>query len=255
MDFLIGDIGNTNTKICLIDLKTFKIKKTIFFNSLNINSHNFLKKKLNKIIIKKNIHKIALFSSVVPKYKLILRSFLKKFYKIKFIEIKDKNIKKIIKIKIANKKQVGSDRIANAVGVYQRYKCDCIVLDFGTATTFDVINAKGHFLGGAIATGLETSAQYLFNNAALLEKTSLIFPENIIGKNTAENIQSGIMYGTVGQVEGIIERIKIESSIQNYSIILTGGLSPLISKKIKYKHILDTDLTLKGIFEIYKQQN
>ena len=85
-----------------------------------------------------------------------------------------------------------------------------------------------------------------------VEKSSTIKKHivNIIGKNTAENIQSGIMYGTVGQVEGIIERIKIESSMQNYSIILTGGLSPLISKKIKYKHILDTDLTLKGIFEI-----
>ena len=168
MDFLIGDIGNTNTKICLIDLKTFKIKKTIFFNSLNINSHNFLKKKLNKIIIKKNIHKIALFSSVVPKYKLILRSFLKKFYKIKFIEIKDKNIKKIIKIKIANKKQVGSDRIANAVGVYQRYKCDCIVLDFGTATTFDVIKKNGIYDGGVIAPGIKLSIENLFSYTALL---------------------------------------------------------------------------------------
>ena len=97
----------------------------------------------------------------MPKYKLILRSFLKKFYKIKFIEIKDKNIKKIIKIKIANKKQVGSDRIANAVGVYQRYKCDCIVLDFGTATTFDVITKNGDYIGGIIAPGVLLSLKSL----------------------------------------------------------------------------------------------
>ena len=105
MNFIIGDIGNTNTKICLIEFKTFKIKKTIYFNSDNITSQNFLKKNLKKIIKKKTTNKIALFSSVVPRYLLILRKFFKKFYKVKLREIKEKSIKKIVKINIKNKKQ------------------------------------------------------------------------------------------------------------------------------------------------------
>ena len=136
---LIGDIGNTITKVCLIEVKTLKIKKKISFNSNNISSIHLLKKNLEKIVKSKNIYKVALFSSVVPRYQFILSKYLKKIYKIKLKEIKEKNINKIIKINIKNKNQVGSDRIANAVGVYKRYKLNCIVLDFGTATTFDVV--------------------------------------------------------------------------------------------------------------------
>jgi len=252
MDFLIGDIGNTNTKICLIDLKTFKIKKTIFFNSLNINSHNFLKKKLNKIIIKKNIHKIALFSSVVPKYKLILRSFLKKFYKIKFIEIKDKNIKKIIKIKIANKKQVGSDRIANAVGVYQRYKCDCIVLDFGTATTFDVITKNGDYIGGIIAPGVLLSLKSLINTADQIPAFSIKKEKKIIGKNTVQALRSGFYWGYIGLINNIILKIEKETK-RKYKIIFTGGYAGLFKTSIIRTFKVDRNITIKGIIEIFKK--
>ena len=117
MNALIGDIGNTTTKICLIEIKTFKVKKIIYFNSNNISSKNFLKKNFNKILKKKSVNKVSLFSSVVPKYQSILEKFLKKNYNIQFREIKEKNINKIVKINIKNKNQVGSDRIANAAGV------------------------------------------------------------------------------------------------------------------------------------------
>ena len=236
------DIGNTSITCGLFDNNSL-INRCDFKNL-----HEFLKFLNNDLNIED-----AIISSVVPDSTIICKQKLDSLFNIKTSIINYKNCN--LKLSVDEPETIGIDRLCNIKATSNLYKTPAITIDFGTATTFDVINAKGHFLGGAIATGLETSAQYLFNNAALLEKTSLIFPENIIGKNTAENIQSGIMYGTVGQVEGIIERIKIESSIQNYSIILTGGLSPLISKKIKYKHILDTDLTLKGIFEIYKQQN
>ena len=123
-------------------LNTFKVKKIIYFNSNNISSKFFLNNRLEKIIKKKSINKVALFSSVVPKYQFILKKFLKKTYKIKLREIKEKDINKIVKINIKNKDQVGSDRIANSVGVYKKYKTNCIVLDFGTATTFDVVTKK-----------------------------------------------------------------------------------------------------------------
>ena len=157
MHALIGDIGNTITKICLLEINTFKVKKIIYFNSNNISSKKFLNNKLKEIIKKRSINKVALFSSVVPKYQFILKKFLKKIYKIKLREIKEKTINKIVKINIKNKDQVGSDRIANSVGVYKKYKTNCIVLDFGTATTFDVVTKKGIYNGGIIAPGVNLS--------------------------------------------------------------------------------------------------
>ena len=121
MKVIIGDIGNTVTKLCLIDINTFKLSKIVYFDSKNIFSKNLLRKKIYKLEKKNNLSKIAFFSSVVPHYKLELKKILYKLYKIKLKEIKDKKFNKIIKINIKNKKQVGSDRIANAVGVYKKY--------------------------------------------------------------------------------------------------------------------------------------
>ena len=165
MYVLIGDIGNTITKICLVGIKSFNVKKIIYFNSSNITSKNSLKKNIKRIVKNKSINKVALFSSVVPKYHLILRKFLKRTYKIKLREIKENTIDKIIKINIKNKSQVGSDRIANAVGVYKKYKTNCIVLDFGTATTFDVVTKNGIYNGGIIAPGVNLSIKSLSSTA------------------------------------------------------------------------------------------
>ena len=157
MNALAGDIGNTITKICLVKVKNFKVVKIIYLDSKRIPSINYLKKKLNKILKNKKICKVALFSSVVPEYKVILKKFLNRFYKINLREIKEKNISKIVEINIKSKNQVGSDRIVNAVGVYKKYKKDCIVLDFGTATTFDVVTKEGVYNGGIIAPGINLS--------------------------------------------------------------------------------------------------
>ena len=165
MNVLIGDIGNTLTKLCLVAIKTHKIKKVIYFKSNSIISKKSLNKNLKKIIKDKDTNKIALFSSVVPRYQLILNKFLKKFYKIKLKEIKEKNIKKIVKINLKNKNQVGSDRIANSVGAYKKYKTNCIILDFGTATTFDVVTKDGIYNGGIIAPGVDLSIKSLTNSA------------------------------------------------------------------------------------------
>ena len=119
---LIGDIGNTITKICLVKIKTYKVKKVVYFYSSNILSEDYLKRCLKKIIKSNIICKIALFSSVVPRYHIILKKFLKKYYKLELKEIKVRGIKKIVKINIKKRNQVGSDRIANAVGVYKKYK-------------------------------------------------------------------------------------------------------------------------------------
>ena len=251
MNVLIGDIGNTITKICLAEIKNLKVKKIIYFNSNNIFSKNLLKKELKKIIKNKSINKIALFSSVVPKYQLILKKLLKKVYKIKLIEIKEKNINKIIKININNKSQVGSDRIANAVGVYKKYKTNCIVLDFGTATTFDVVTKNGVYNGGVIAPGVNLSKQILSSSADQIPIFLIKKQKKIIGKNTIEALRSGFYWGYSGLINNIILKIEKETK-KKYKIIFTGGYANLFKTSIIRSFTIDKNITIRGIIEIFK---
>ena len=252
MHALIGDIGNTITKICLIETKTFKIKKMVYFNSNNISSKNFLYNNLKKIIKKKSMNKAALFSSVVPKYQSILKKFLKKIYKIKLREIKENTINKIIKINIKNKNQVGSDRIANAVGVYKKYKTNCIVLDFGTATTFDVVTKSGVYNGGVIAPGVNLSIKSLSSSADQIPIFSIKKQKKVIGKNTIEALYSGFYWGYSGLINNIILKIEQETK-KKYKIIFTGGHSDLFKTSIIRPFAIDKNITIEGIVEIFKK--
>ena len=250
MNVLIGDIGNTTTKICLIEINTFKVKKIIYFKSNNISSKNFLKKNLKKILKKKFINKVALFSSVVPRYQSILKKFLKRVYKIKLREIKEKSIKKIVKINIKNKNQVGSDRIANAVGAYKRYKSNCIVLDFGTATTFDVVTKNGIYNGGIIAPGVNLSIKSLISSADQIPIFSIKKQKKIIGTNTIEALRSGFYWGYTGLINNIILKIEKETK-KKYKIIFTGGYANLFKTSIIRPFTIDKNITIKGIIEIF----
>ena len=252
MNTLIGDIGNTITKICLIEDKNFKIKKIIYFNSRDISSKNSLKKNIKKIIKSKDINKVALFSIVVPRYKLILKHFLNKFYKIQLREIKEKNIKKIIKINIKNKNQVGSDRIANAVGVYKIHKSNCIVLDFGTATTFDVVTKNGIYNGGIIAPGINLSLKSLIYSADQIPIFSIKKQKKIIGKNTIEALRSGFYWGYAGLINNIIKKIEKETK-KKYKIIFTGGYANLFKTSIIRSFKIDKNITINGIIEIFRE--
>jgi len=252
MNALIGDIGNTTTKICLIEIKNFKVKKTIYFNSNNIYSKKFLKKKLKKIVKNKSINKVALFSSVVPGHYLILKKFLKGFYNINLREIKEKTFNKIVKINIKNSNQVGSDRIANAVGVYKKYKTNCIVLDFGTATTFDVITKKGFYNGGIIAPGVNLSLKSLVSSANQIPIFSIKRQKKIIGKNTIEALRSGFYWGYVGLINNIILKIEKETK-KKYKIIFTGGYASLFKTSIIRRFTIDKNITIKGIIEIFRE--
>ena len=252
MKAIIGDIGNTVTKICLLDVKTLKVNKIIYFNSTSIKYKNLLKKNLKKIITKNNMFKVALFSSVVPSYQIILKKYLNKFHKIKLREIKEKSIKKIVKINIKNKKQVGSDRIANAVGVYRNYKKDCIVLDFGTATTFDVVTRNGNYNGGIIAPGLKLSLKSLVRSADQIPSFLIKRQDKIIGKNTIQALRSGFYWGYVGLINNIILKIEKETK-KKYRVIFTGGYADLFKTAIKRPFTVDKNITIKGIMEIFKE--
>ena len=252
MNILIGDIANTTSKICLIEIKTLKVKKINYFNSNRFLSKNFINKMINKVTKKKNINKYALFSSVVPKYTSLLKKNLKENHKINLKEIKEKSINKIVKINIKNRKQVGSDRIANAAGVYKKYKTNCIVLDFGTATTFDVVTKNGVYNGGIIAPGVSLSLRSLVKSADQIPIFSLKKQKKIIGKNTVEALRSGFYWGYSGLINNIILKIEKETG-KKYKIIFTGGYSDLFKTSILRKFTIDKNITIVGIIEIFKK--
>ena len=244
---LIGDIGNTNTKICLVE-----VKKIINFHSEKINSNVFLKKKFKRIIKGNHINKFSLFSSVVPRYFLNLKKFFKKNYKIKIKEIKEKSINKLVKINIRKKNQVGSDRIANAVGAYKKYKTNTIVLDFGTATTFDIVTKNGSYNGGIIAPGVNLSLKSLVRSADQIPIFSIKKQKKIIGKNTVEALRSGFYWGYVGLINNIVSKIETETK-KKYKIIFTGGYADLFKTSIIRSFKIDKNITIDGIIEIFKK--
>ena len=248
---LIGDIGNTDTKICIIN-SNYRIVKRLIFPTKKINN-SFLFNKFNFIIKKKIFIKKALFCSVVPNKFSFIKSFFKKKLKIKCTELKNLNLNNIMKIKV-NRKQVGSDRLANSIAVISKNK-NFIILDFGTATTYDITNNKGAFIGGAIAPGIDVSADNLISKASLLKETVYQFPSSVIGDDTTSNIQSGVMFSGLYSVKGMINHIKNEVSFSNPYIILTGGFGKLISEGLDIDHIYNENLTIEGMIDIYKRFN
>ena len=246
MNFLIGDIGNTSTKICILN-KNFKILRYYNYETNKIYKHNILKKIINKKNTK-NLNSVFLFSSVVPKVFIHLRKNLK-LTKYKILEIKNLNLNKLIKINIKNKKNLGSDRIANAIGA-KKFR-NCLVLDFGTATTFDVIK-NGIYEGGVIAPGVKLSIKNLNQATALLPLINLKSNQNNYGKNTVEALNAGFVWGYEGLINNIINKIIAKNKIK-YKILLTGGYANFFKKMIKKKVVIDQDITVKGIANAYKE--
>jgi len=238
---MVGDIGNTETKICIVNSKNQIIKK-INLKTKNINM-NLLNKSLKKMNLKKIEIKKCLFSSVVPKSFKMIKFFFQKFYKIKCLELKNLPLNHLIKIKV-NKKQVGSDRIANALGVLNKSK-NYIILDFGTATTFDVL-IKNVYHGGVIAPGVSLSLKTLINKATLIPNLSLKKTNKVIGLNTVSAVRSGFFWGYNGLIDNIINLIKKETK-KSFKIIITGGFSYLFKNSLKSKVKVNRDITINGL--------
>ncbi len=244
--YIIGDIGNSETKIFLFDKKLKLIKKKIL--KTNLINNKYLNKNLS--FTKKYKFKIVkiLFSSVVPQSFISLKKFFKNKLKKNSFELKQINLNKKIDIRVPFK-QVGSDRIANAISLINNYQ-NFIIIDFGTATTFDVV-VKNKYLGGVIAPGVSISLIGLTKKASLIPKIKLTRTSKVIGNDTDSAVKSGFYWGYLGLIDNIIKLI-IKECDRSFKIVLTGGLSHLFKNKIKQNCKIEKDLTIKGLLRIVK---
>ena len=245
MYYIIGDIGNTSTRICL--LKKSKIFKTVNFETKNIFKRNYVKNIFIRLF-KKNLKKEILFSCVVPSaFKKIKKILRNSNYKV--LELKSLDLKKLIKINIKNINQLGSDRIVNSIEG-KKFK-NCLIIDFGTATTFDIVK-NGTYEGGVIAPGVKSSIKNLSQSTALLPVFNLRNKQKSYGKNTKDALNAGFIWGYDGLINNIINKIT-KSWKMNYKIILTGGYANLFKKIIQRKTFVDQNITIKGISRVYRE--
>ena len=252
---LLVDVGNTNIVLGVHDGEDYIVSWRIstdahktsdeygiqvmqLFSQWNLNP-----KEVNGIII----------SSVVPNIMHSLENMIRKSFHIEPV-IVGPGVKTGINIKYDNPKEVGADRIVNAVAAYEMYKRAMIIIDFGTATTFCALTKEGDYLGGCIVPGLKIASDALFERAAKLPRVELETPKSIICKSTITSMQAGIIYGYIGQVEYIVKKMKSEMMLKDNEeplVIGTGGLSKLISKETTVIDVVDTDLTLEGLKILY----
>lgn len=197
-----------------------------------------------------DIDGIAL-SSVVPTVTFVMRKLAEKYFQIQPIVL-GPGIRTGLNLYVDNPKEVGADRIANAVAGIELYGAPLIIVDFGTATTFCCIDEQKRYIGGAICPGVQISSEALYQRTAKLTKVELVNPGNVIGKNTVDSLQSGIYYGYAGLVDGIVNRIKKEFS-QKPTVIATGGLASMFQHDLETIDVVDNYLTLVGLKIIYER--
>jgi type III pantothenate kinase len=245
------DVGNTNTVLGVYEQDKLKHHWRIETNRNKTEDEYgmLIKSLLSHENIRFSDISGIIISSVVPPIMFALERMCKKYFHLNPL-IVGPGIKTGLNIKYENPREVGADRIVNAVAGIAQYGSPLIIVDFGTATTYCYIDKDKHYMGGVIAPGINISTEALYSKAAKLPRIEIARPETIIGKNTVTAMQAGIVYGYVGQVEGIVRRIKQESGV-NPKVIATGGLASLISNESDVIDVIDPFLTLKGLHLIY----
>ena len=245
------DVGNTNIKTALFEnkkmLKYWRISTNHIYTS---DEYGIILESLfsHEGLSMSNVDKVII-SSVVPTVNFTLEHMCQDYFKKEPMFVVP-GIKTGINIKYENPKELGSDRIANAVATYHYYGGPCIFIDFGTATTFGVVDEKGSFLGGCICPGIKIASEAIVSGASKLPRFELVKPPSIIGKNTITNLQAGLIYGYVGQVNYIVRKMKQELQRPDALVVATGGLALLVASEANAINKLDGFLTLKGLQHI-----
>ncbi len=249
---LVIDVGNTNITLGLFEKE--KLKESWRLSSKVARTEDEIWVFMNMLcrdanVDVKDINGIAL-GSVVPSVTISLQRLINKRLKARLVEVSS-DIKLSITIKNVDPHTVGADRICNAVAGFEDYGGPLIIVDFGTATTFDIVSQKGEYLGGIIAPGLESTVNSLHRYAAKLPMVDLKFPSEIIGRTTETSMQSGLMYGGADMVEGLLSRLKNEMGAE-MRVIATGGLAPVLLPELPSVEKIEPTLTLIGLFRIFQ---
>ena len=251
---LVVDVGNTNITLGVFDGE--ELNGTFRMTTKLPRTSDEYGIELRQLIecqgLKKDDITDIIVASVVPDVMHSLGSAMIKYFGIKPM-IVSAGIKTGIRVATENPKQVGAARIVDAVAAYQIYGGPVIVIDFGTATTYDIVGPDGTFEGAVIAPGIRTSAQALWGHAAMLPAIDIRKPASIMGKETVSSMQAGIVYGQIGQVEYIVKKIREESGYLDAKVVASGGLGNIIAKETDYIDYYDPQLTLKGLKMIFEK--
>ena len=246
IEILAIDVGNTS--ILIAHISDGHVKKTVRVATAKIRSFSLLT--LKKHFPLKKIQ-AAVIASVVPSAGTFLKAMIPRKLKLRTFLI-GKDLAVPIKNLYTNPKQVGIDRLMNALAAFSKHRRAAIIIDFGTAITFDVVSKKGEYLGGVIAPGIEISLDALFQKTALLPRIRLAHPQSVIGKNTIESIRAGCSYGIGGLCERVVSEIKRQRHLEPV-VMATGGYAHFMSRYFHGAYQIDPNLTLKGIFLTYKK--
>lgn len=255
---LVLNVNNTNTVIALYPFdgkQTGELRATWRISTRQTQTADEYGILIRNLLATEGVESAAIsgiiIASVVPPIDWILRQFCERYFNHKPVFI-EPGVKTGLPILTDNPGEVGADRVANGVGAFHLYGGPCIVVDFGTATNFDVISAQGEFLGGAIAPGMNVAAEALFARAARLPRVEIKQPPKVIGTNTIDNLQIGLFYGHIGLVDGILTRMIAELGAQT-KVVATGGLARLIAAESKFISEVNDTLTLEGLRLIYER--
>lgn len=260
---LVLDVGNTNTVLGVYELGTAGFTaqpstrliahwRVATIRTHTVDEYGVLFRNLFAIgrVEAAEVRGIII-SSVVPPMDFTLREVCERYFQLKPLFV-EPGIKTGMPVLYENPAEVGADRIVNGVAAFEKYGGPCIVVDFGTATTFDAVSRKGEYMGGVIAPGIGISAQALFERTARLPLVDIRRPSKVIGTNTVASIQSGLFFGYLGLVDGILDRLLKEMGPETH-VVATGGLAPLISESSRHVKTIDDLLTLDGLRIIWER--
>lgn len=255
---LVLDVGNTNTVLGVFEISSTESQRLVAHwrvsttKTQTVDEYGVLFRNLFAMNgLEFTAVKGTVISSVVPPLDSILREVCERYFQSRPLFI-EPGVKTGMPVHYDNPAEVGADRIVNSVAAFEKYGGPCIIVDFGTATTFDVVSKKGEYLGGVITPGIGISADALFSRTARLPRVDVRKPPRVLATNTVNSVQSGLYYGYIGLIDGILERLLAEMG-DKVAVVATGGLAPLMGEGSKYIEKVDDLLTLEGLRIIYER--